>query len=334
MVSFTEFLYGSDKFLEEILNDRPTGELGSDITRELEADNRTQHHKSTDSIISKDLEPDTNLVPVKEIRPEIVAEPAQASDAKHQIEASKPSKTEEETEAETLSSLGVLTLTESTALRRSCESFKARRDSLKSKRLSSSMNADPTNTSNEVEDLPSLSRMVSASSKSDSMDSKRPATLSRMESFQSSASPACNRASTYSVAASIQSTGEVASTRRASTYSVAASIHSASSSINRRSPSTVALNDSFYAPWDSFGAELHMSPLEYDAGSVVMRTYVTFDELVEDSAKTDLADVCRYLAQIYDDPVTGAEYSLSWEVLSENIGKGGSQEEEGELMND
>ncbi|MCJ1434268.1 hypothetical protein MMC27_003635 [Xylographa pallens] len=334
MVSFTEFLYGFDKFIEEILNEEPTGELGSDIIRELEADNMMHHHKSTDAITDKDSEPRTNLVPVEVIRQETVAGPVQATDAKHQTKAIEQSETEGETEAEILSSLGVLVLTESKSLRRSCASFKARRESLKLKRLSSSMIAEPIIASNEVEDLPSLSRMMSASSKSDSMFPKRPSTLSRMESFQSGASPACNRASTYSVAASIQSTGDVASTRRASTYSVAASIHSASGSMHGRSTSTVALNDSFYAPWDNFGAELHMSPIEYDASSVVMRTFVTFDELVEDSAKADLVDVCHYLAGVYDDPVTGAEYSLSWEVLSENIGKSRTQEGEGELMND
>ncbi|MCJ1385427.1 hypothetical protein MMC17_008550 [Xylographa soralifera] len=334
MVSFTEFLYGFDKFIEEVLNEEPTEELGSDIVREMEADNGMQHHKSADGTIEKDAEPRRKSVPADGIWPEIVAEPVHAIEAKHPNEATKQSKTEGETEAETLSNLGTLVLTESKSLRTSCASFKARRQSLKHKRQSSSIITEPIITSNEVEDLPSLSRMVSASSKSDSMFSKRPSTLSRMESFQSGTSPACNRASTYSVAASIQSNREVASTRRASTYSIAASIHSASGSVHGRSNSTVALNDSFYAPWDSFGAELHMSPIEYDAGPVVMRTFVTFDELVEDSAKADLADVCRYLAGVYDDPVTGAEYSLSWEVLSENLGKNRKQEEEGELMND
>ena len=334
MVSFYEFLYGFDKFISEILHEEPTGELGSDIVREMELDNGMQHPKIVDSIMEAVAESKMKPVPGEVIRPEAVAEQFYVTESRHQIGATTQSEAEEETESGTLSALETLVLTESKSLRRSCASFGARRESLKHKRRSSNMITEQIIVFDEVEDLPSLSRMVSASSKSDSILSKRPSTLSRMESFHTPTSPACNRASTYSVAASIQSNGEVSSTRRESTYSLTASMHSASGSSHGRSTSTIALSDSFYASWDSFGAELHMSPIDYDTGSVVMRTYVTFDELVEDSAKADLADVCRYLAEVYDDPVMGGEYSVSWEVLSENLGKDGKPEEEGELMND
>ncbi|MCJ1287879.1 hypothetical protein MMC26_007231 [Xylographa opegraphella] len=334
MVSFTEFLYGFNKFIEEILNEEPPGDLGSDSLREMEADHWMQCSNTADATTEKDAEPKTNMVPAEPTRPKVAVEPVHTAEAEHHIEATTQSETEGDAEAETLSGLANLALTKSMSLKTSCASFGARRESLKLKRRLSSMITEPGVASNEAEDLPSLSRMASVSSKSDSMFPKRPSTMSRMESFQSSTSPACNRVSTYSVAASIQSSGEANSTRRASVFSTAASTHSASGSIHGRSTSTIALNDSFYASWDNIGAELHMSPVEYDAGSVVMRTFVTFDELVEDSAKADLADVCRYLAELFDDPITGGEYCVSWEVLSENFGKDQEQKADGELMND
>ncbi|MCJ1394115.1 hypothetical protein MMC18_006993 [Xylographa bjoerkii] len=334
LAKFTEFLYGDDKFIEEVLNEEPTEELGSDIIKDLEADKGMQLHRTADNKEEKGLGPKTNFVPVKVIKPESVAELVHEDEAKDQSEEIEKPNAKQEADTERGSKLEAQSLTESSALTRRCVPFRARRESLKLKRQSSSMTTEPIIVENGAEDLPSLSRMVSASSKSDSMFSKRPSTLSRMESFQSGTSLACNRASAYSVAASIQSNGDSISNRRASTYSVAASIHSASSSFHGRSSSTVALNDSLYAPWDNFGAELHSSPTRYDVGPVVMRTFVTFDELVEDSAKIDIADICRYLAGVYEDPIKGVEYSLSWEVLSEKLGKGSNQEEEGELTND
>ncbi|MCJ1398837.1 hypothetical protein MMC11_002038 [Xylographa trunciseda] len=333
LAKFTEFLYRDDKFIEEVLNEQPTEELGSDIIRDLDADEKMQPHNRAEKTMQRDLAPRTGTVPYKLINAENMDEPHQASELNNLTGDIKQSMAEKDAEHANLSKPEAVASPELKSLRRRCASFRTRRESLKLKRQSSSMTTEPIPSSNEVEDLPSLSRMVSASSKSDSMFSKKPSTLLRMESSQSSASPACNRASTYSVAASIQSSGDLGSTRRASTYSVAASVHSGSSSVHGRTTSNIALNEPFYAPWDTFGADLQMSPVEYDAGPAVMRTFVTFDELVEDSAKVDIADVCRYLARVYDDPITGSEYSLSWEVLSDGLGKGWKQEE-GELMND
>ena len=336
MASFCEFLYGYDKFIEEVLTEQPTAEQRAQAIRELVGDtdsddDEVQQREAADVKKDKDSEMRVDSAPVAVLESENVAEPIHDPEAQDQIEATEEFKIEEETAADTLPDLGALVLTESEALRSSCASFRARRESLKHKRQPSGIVTDSMVASDEVDDLPSLSRMASASSKSDSIYPKRPATLSRMESFQSATSPAGNRASTYSVAASIQGSGEAPSLRRASTYSVPTSWHSASSSIHGRSTSTLALDDSFYSPWDDIATGLHLSPVDNDTSSAVMRTYVTFDELVEDSAKVDLADVCKYLAEVFNDPVIGEEYSVSWKELRDNLREAQKPEEEGEL---
>ena len=314
------------------MNEELTEEMGSDLVRELDADSEMQPHRQAENYGETDPELGASLIAKDVIKTEKVTEPIHEAKVKTQKEEIEQSKVIANAEARHVSKLESFVLTKMKSLKESCASLETRRESLKLKRQSSSITTEPLVTDNEVEGQPLLSK-VSTSSKSDSVFSKRPSALTRMDSYQSGGSPACNRASTFSVAASIQGNGDGGCARRASTYSVAASFHSASSSFHGRSNSNVALKDSFHAPWDSFGTELISSLSDSEAGPAIMRTFVTFDELVEDSALADIAEVCGYLAKLYDDPIKGNEYSLSWEVLSENLGKGWKHEEK-ELMND